>query len=296
MIAIDLNLRPMLRRLGQPLTRCLDLALPRSCIGCSLSLQAPQQAMCGACTLALPGLEVPRCPRCAISIEHLRAVDPLPPCELCARQSSTFDASFALCNYAFPIDEMVRSLKFRRRWSLGEALGFSLGQHRGSAILAYALQIARELAAAREQHPNGSGTIRPTLNLCAIPLSAQRLIERGFNQSQLILNGLYLSLEQNPLARNLLIAKANILIRRRNTEAQTLLEPRTRELNLLEAFETHRSCTNQIVVLVDDVMTTGATLKSAALTLKSAGAFAVINAVLARTAQDPSAIPPTGSR
>ena len=252
--------------------------------------------MCGVCTLTLPGLGLRRCLRCAIPIEQLHGNNPLPVCGLCARQTSVFDASFTLCNYASPIDEMVRSLKFHRRWSLGEALGFSLGQQRGSAMLAYVLQLACEAPSARQRRSGNDGIIRPTLNLCAIPLSAQRFIERGFNQSHLILNGLYSSLKQNPLASDLFLAKANLLARRRNTEAQTLVQPESRQQNLVEAFETRQACTDQIVVLVDDVMTTGATLKSAALALKSAGAFAVINAVLARTVQDPWAKPPTGSQ
>lgn len=179
---------------------------------------------------------------------------------------------------------MMQALKFQRQWSLGPALGIVIGQRRGNAILDCALEMAHQRPCEKSIHRPYLTKNRPTIQLCAIPLSAHRMIERGFNQSELILNGLRDSLEQNPLARHLVIQRKNVLARRRDTVAQTLIEPSMREQNLKNAFDVRGSCENQIIVLVDDVMTSGATLASAAQTLKSAGALAVINAVAARTA------------
>ena len=109
-----------------------------------------------------------------------------------------------------------------------------------------------------------------------IPLSAQRLAERGYNQSWL-------------LARQLSPHKADarLLLRTRDTPSQRTLPRAERLANLMGAFavEPLRACElrNKNVVLIDDVMTSGASLHSAAQVLRQAGAAKVSALVLART-------------
>ncbi len=253
----------------------LELVLPRVCIGCSLSLEPGRPALCDACIARLPGRLRRRCEVCAAPMLGQQSDHGGSLCEACSNRQPAFDATFALCGYRSPIDEMVQALKFGRRWSLGKSLGHCLGQQIGSALLARARQLWAQRA-----NPLAH---RPKLYLCAIPLSSQRFVERGFNQSQLILSGLRLALEQSPLAANIDLVPANLLDRIRHTDAQTLVSPERRHDNVRQSFAALGRCDRAVVVLVDDVMTSGATLSNAALTLKSAGAFAVINAVLART-------------
>lgn len=109
-----------------------------------------------------------------------------------------------------------------------------------------------------------------------IPLSAQRLAERGYNQAWL-------------LARQLSPHKADahLLLRTRDTPSQRSLPRADRLANLVGAFAVEPLRANQLrgkkVVLVDDVMTSGASLHSAARVLRQAGVARISALVLART-------------
>jgi ComF family protein len=112
-----------------------------------------------------------------------------------------------------------------------------------------------------------------------IPLSAERLAERGYNQSLL-------------LARQLAATKteAQLLLRTRHTPAQRTLPRAQRLANLTGAFAVDPLRTAEVrgkrVVLVDDVMTSGASLHTAAQALREAGARHISAVVLARTEAD----------
>ena len=112
-----------------------------------------------------------------------------------------------------------------------------------------------------------------------VPLSDARLCQRGFNQSLEI---------ARPLARILQIPLCPQLLRRvRDTTAQTLLHPDQRRANILHAFAPDNAHRDRIqgrhIGVVDDVMTTGATLNEIAACLKRHGAAGVTNLIFART-------------
>lgn len=130
--------------------------------------------------------------------------------------------------------------------------------------------------------PHKSAIQSPTIHLCPIPLSDDRLLERGFNQARLLASGVRQAMLQTGRSHRFRPQLSPVLTRARDTLPQTLVEPRHRINNLDAAFNCRADCAGQIVVLVDDVMTSGATLASAARTLKAAGAAMVINLVLAR--------------
>ena len=113
-----------------------------------------------------------------------------------------------------------------------------------------------------------------------VPLHHRRLLWRGFNQSLEISRSLSKRLDRPVLK--------NGLTRIRNTPPQTRLGLRERRVNIKDAF---LADTGQIrgrrVLLVDDVYTTGSTLRECARTLRRAGAFGVDVLVLARTQQEP---------
>jgi ComF family protein len=220
------------------LSALFDALLPRACLLCG---ERARNALCDGCTDDLPRLHGPLCPICATPL-----TSPAPACGACLKAPPAFDATLAPLRYAYPIDRLVRNLKFRSR--LASADFFA------QCMLAGA-------------HPDGA-LIMP------VPLSRQHLRERGFNQALEI---------SRPLARALeLPLDTTCLVRPRETLPQSRLPWRARKGNVRNAFECNRDLTGLAVIVVDDVMTTGATLDAVARTLKDHGAARVTNWVATR--------------
>lgn len=159
-------------------------------------------------------------------------------------------------DYAYPWADLVRDFKFR-------------------ADTAWARSFARILRSAPWVDPavDAADWILP------MPLSAHRLRERGFNQSGLLAHALRPS--QAGAVRE------DILVRVVDTAAQSSLPYRERQANVAHAFAVHPAHFNSLrgkkLLIVDDVMTTGASLHAAARTLAHAGAAEVAAVVFART-------------
>ncbi len=220
-----------------------------------LSALLPQDCLlCGT-----PGGAAALCTGCADSLPLLPAprcpVCALPTpgggtCGACLKSPPAFDASNAVWRYAFPVDKLVQSLKFEHH-----------------------LALAQLFAAAMLAGPRPSGDL-----LVPLPLSPLRLRERGFNQAVEI---------ARPLARALGIPLNSDGCRRaRETAAQTSLPWKERRRNVKNAFECRVDLTGQSIIVVDDVMTTGATLDEFARTLKRHGAASVTNWIPARALRD----------
>jgi ComF family protein len=112
-----------------------------------------------------------------------------------------------------------------------------------------------------------------------MPLSKQRLLERGFNQSAVLAGALETGASRK--------VHHGILVRIRDTAAQSSLPRSERQANVAQAFAVHpdwfTALRGKKVVLVDDVMTTGASLHTAAQALAQAGAAQTVALVFART-------------
>ena len=171
-------------------------------------------------------------------------------CGQCLRRPPHFDATFAALEYAAPVDRMIQSLKY-------------------AANLPLAIVFAQFL---REQLPPSAGN----RIMGAMPLHPARLRQRGFNQA----------LE---IARHIAKQRADIALlvddvhRIRDTPAQAGLHVGQRRANIRHAFACDVDLSGKTVAIVDDVMTTGATLDELARTLKNRGAARVENWVVART-------------
>ena len=210
---------------------------------CFLCRGAARGILCPACDADLPRLAGTLCPRCAL---------PSPAAALCGRclaDAPRYDATVAALAYRFPADTLVHALKFRSQLALAPLLG----------------DLLQKCIPAGER----ADCVLP------VPLSNERLRERGYNQAAEIAR--HVANERRvPL-------ELTIMTRERNTRAQADLPWSDRARNVRGAFRCERSLDGAAIAVVDDVMTTGATLDELAATLKRAGAARVVNWVVART-------------
>lgn len=214
--------------------------LPQDCYVCSDG--SGDRPVCGACEAALPRLAGPLCPVCAMPTGAGAT------CGACQKSPPHFDATSAPFSYAFPVAHLIQGLKYRHRLPLAGWL---------------ANEIATCITSPRVD------CILP------LPLSAQRIKERGFNQAQEI---------ARPLAQGLdLPLVPDACIRVLDSAPQASLPWKARQANVRHAFECRIDLTGKTIAVVDDVMTTGATLNEFARTLKLHGARRVENWVAART-------------
>jgi len=169
-------------------------------------------------------------------------------CGNCLTHPPHFDATAALWRYEFPCDRLVQALKYRGRLAVAECF-------------------ARHLAV--------KNFLPDAHLLLPMPLHPRRLSARGFNQALEIARGLARLTGMRIEARGASRAK--------NTRPQTELPYDERASNVRGAFACRLDLSGKIVAVVDDVMTTGATLNELARVLKRAGAARVENVVVART-------------
>jgi ComF family protein len=225
---------------------------PASCACCCrrAACSAPRPAtdgrdLCAGCAGDLAPNR-PRCPRCALPLAA-----PAPLCGECLRREPPFAAAWAPLRYAHPLDLLEARFKFHADLAAG-----------------------RVLSALMIEHAATDAPARPEL-LIPVPLHAARLRERGYNQA--------LELAR-PLARAFAIPlRADLLLRTRATPPQTGLDAKTRRRNLRGAFAIAAGASLPgHVALVDDVMTTGATLRECARVLRRAGVARVDVWALAR--------------
>lgn len=218
------------------------LLFPPTCLVCSEPGVAGRDA-CPACLASLPWLES-ACRRCALPLPAMETADVL--CGACRQGASPLERVQAALLYDAPVDGLLRRFKFHHDLTAGRLL---------SQLMAERL----------------AGVDRPQA-LVPVPLHASRLRRRGYDQT--------LELAR-PLARRLGLLLVTGLRRVRATAAQSELDAATRRRNLRNAFAVAGPLPAH-VALVDDVMTTGATLQAAARALRRAGVARVDAWVCAR--------------
>jgi ComF family protein len=212
-------------------------SFPQPCLLC----QTPGGPLCNPCQADLPWLAKAHCPVCAL---------PAPGGEICGhciKDAPAFARTQALFSYGFPIDRLIQRLKYREHLALAPLLG--------------------ELLAGQLQHE------LPDVWL-PMPLHANRLKERGFNQA--------VEIARELAARTRVPMQSGWAARVRDTPPQAGLKREARKKNLHGAFECSAQIAGLRVGIVDDVMTTGSTLDELAKTLKASGAREVSCVVVAR--------------
>ncbi len=207
--------------------------------------------ICSACLVAHAQI-ARRCPQCAI---RLPDASPLSQCAQCQRHPPPLDLAIAALDYAFPWNQLLQRYKF----------------HQG-------LELCRPLLDRLDNALDEAQAEMPDW-LLAVPLSQDRLRERGYNQSHELARAL--------AARRGLRCDAGLLLRLRQGQAQSSLPLPDRAANVKHSFAVEPGRLPDLrgahVALLDDVMTTGATLFELARVVRQAGAVHVQAWVLART-------------
>jgi len=239
----------------------LAVVSPTDCLLCQQELTQPGGAsICRACWENLQPWLGPACERCGLPFASLQAVDSVDSlCGSCRQGELEFDMARSYGLYAGNLRKAILHLKFYGREYLGHRLG---------ALLARAWEALPE--------PD-SAIVAP------VPLHPSRRRERGFNQAELLARGLVRSLRKEGRLHGLRLV-AGSLRRIRATVPQVGLSVSARRENVSGVFSVGRpeDVRNRTVVVVDDVMTTGATLSACAAALKRAGAARVLALSLAR--------------
>jgi ComF family protein len=234
-----------LRRIGRAL---VDGVLPPRCLSCGEIVDEPD-ALCGRCWGGITFLAPPWCVLCGLPFPHPMGADAV--CGDCAREPPTWHQARAVLRY----DKNSRRL----------LLGFKHGDHTHSAA-----------AFGRWMYRAGSEVLAGADLLVPVPLHWTRLFQRRYNQAAL--------LAQAVRGAGGPEVAADWLVRRRRTPAQGHLGPAARLRNVHGAFAMRARCSvaGKHVVIIDDVMTTGATVEECARVLKRAGALSIGVLTLAR--------------
>jgi ComF family protein len=227
----------------------LDYVLPKACCLC----EALGSSLCQPCRDSIAGNAKIRCVGCGLT----KVCD-------CHSPYWALDRTYTLISYEAPVDRLIAEMKFQSKQSIGKILGNLMGAEFAASMQQERLQL-------------------DSYTLVPVPLSNKRFLERGFNQARTIAIAFQKQLIlAMPSQTKLQIEQP--LRRSHNSQAQSSLDREQRLVNLQSAYEVvGRPPAN--VILIDDVMTTGATLNVCAASLKAAGTKNVWAVVAARTEQ-----------
>jgi ComF family protein len=240
-----------------PLQRAVSMIKTRVLVQrCFFCNDSGADAVCAACAHALPRTPTDACPRCQLPSVAAQV------CGRCIKRPPPWQRLVAPWRYEFPMD---RALVAGKRTA-----AFGIYQWFADAI-------DTDLSAS-EVFNEGAGAVPPKaiqgLTLIPVPMFCGRLEARGFNQSEFIANALgkrfRLQVDRASLARI------------RDTDTQHQRNWAERRANVRGAFAATRSLTGQHVLLIDDVLTTGATMGELSRIALEAGASSVDALVIAR--------------
>lgn len=220
------------------LMRLQRLLLPPTCVLCAGAGQPTNFDMCVACANELP-TNAHACSQCGEQLGASGAQQLL--CGACLRKPPRYQSTHCAYRYSYPIDHLVRALKYHHRLAHARVLGELF---------------ARSLAHTRKDS-------WPEL-LIPVPLSESRYRERGFNQAN--------ELAEQLRCRFSIPVCANLLERRRATREQAGLDRVGRRKNVRNAFAMRAPLLAKHIAIIDDVVTTGSTVNEIARVLRRAGA------------------------
>ena len=241
--------------------RLLWQLIPGTCVLCDQPSALPID-LCAVCLADLPWNES-ACTQCGLPLGSSNRL----VCAACTARPPPFSRTIAPLRYDAVVAALVHALKFRRSLVHGRVMATIL-----QASVQRAYSQSRPLP---EQDCDASE--RPSI-VVPVPLSLRRLLRRGHNQAATIARRVGAELD--------LPVRYDRLRRIRHTSPQTGLSRRERLRNLAGAFEHRGVLAGETVAIVDDVVTTGATVRAVARCLRRAGAGAVHVWAVARTDRD----------
>ncbi len=248
------------------LDEILDLIAPRRCVGCG---EPSRELFCATCEANVELIDGPQCPRCGHP--HPPTAHAWPLCADCRQvEKIMLDGARSAGFHIGPLRQAVLDFKFKDRRSLAEPLGAMLAR-----------RFTNELARPHKLPFDEIDGIVPVI------LHPTRHRWRGFDQARLL---------SDELAKG--CGKPvwdGVLERVKNTTPQIELTAQQRAQNMQGAFEARKTwkVDGASLLLIDDVYTTGVTLREAARALKEAGASSVYALTITRAAPDwhPKAFP-----
>ena len=223
------------------------LALPPTCVSCGAMADANHK-LCHKCWADIHFISQPHCEICGIPMEF--EIEEEKICEKCLKDRPEYNKARAVCAYGDVVIKMVTNFKYYDRHHIAPSMADMM------------LKSCHEL-------------IKRADIMVPIPLHKSRLISRKYNQATI--------LARRISAKSGVPMDINILRRVKQTRQQTRLSRSQRFDNMEGAFEVIANVEGKTILLIDDVLTTGATANSAAFKLKQAGAKCVDVAVFART-------------
>lgn len=240
--------QPSYRRWVDSSRRWLGKLLwPATCLLCGGTV-AGDVDLCADCAADLPRNER----ACVVCAAPLATIDIARVCGECLREPPPFCRSFVPYRYAYPLDHLVRGLKFRNELACGRVLGELF---------------SRCVLACGESLPEA---------IVPVPLAPRRYRQRGYNQA----SELALAIRR---ATGIPV-RTDVVIRRRETVEQAGLDRNARRSNVRGAFAAVAVLRARSVAILDDVVTTGSTVRELAAVVHEAGVEQVAVWAVARTA------------
>lgn len=240
----------MLRRFLQSL---MDILYPKTCLACKSRIgeTKDEDLICKKCYSEIKINLPPFCTSCGRHLEKKNLNKNI--CPACIRNRLHFDRAYSPCVYDGVTKKLIHEFKYKGKDNLGKPLSKIMINF----IKEYGLPV------------NYLDFIIP------IPLHKTRLREREFNQAEILSMHIAEEFKIN--------LASDILLRHRQTKTQTELKNNERFLNVTNSFSVNNrlSIKEKNLLLIDDILTTGATSSEAALTLKNAGAQTVFVLTLA---------------
>ncbi len=213
-----------------------DLLFPTLCLGCGCSLGPNEKILCTTCRINLPETK-----------QHHEPYDPVHLNKFAGKVPVAFLASFVYFTKGGTVQKLIHQIKYK-------------GQKEAAKELAgwYGYQLKTE-----------SGWVNQADMLVGVPLHKSRLNQRGYNQADWIAEGLSEALS--------IPVRTDVLIRKRFNASQTRKNRMERWENVKTVFDVpdHREVAGKIIILVDDVLTTGATIEACTAELLKAGCQSV---------------------
>ena len=197
-------------------------------------------SLCESCEADLP-LIISACRQCGIPLSDVNQKTEVSLCGQCIQQPPAVDYTLSLYHYETPLDYMISQMKFQQQLSYAAILG-ELFKRR-------ILELTPE-----SEMPDA---------ILPMPLHKKRLVKRGFNQS--------IEISRTIVSETPLPVLLNTVKRSKETLEQTKLSKKDRQKNIRGCFEVVSAPIQSHIVIIDDVVTTGATVNELAKTLKDVG-------------------------